>query len=104
MSRISITVTAAAVLALSGCSLSSSSSGKPTTPHPAASSSASTDRIAACTNAIVARQDSTSDNGAPECAKLSPDDYLKALQEAKRRGREGLQKQTGQASASAPAQ
>ncbi|WP_055490785.1 hypothetical protein [Streptomyces sp. TP-A0356] len=96
----------ATLLALTGCSASTSGNSKPTKPTPAATSSASakashTDQVAACTDAMVARKDKGP--GAPECTELSPDDYLKALQAANQRGQDAIQQQIDGASASAVA-
>lgn len=81
----------AASLALAGCSSSNEHSTHPkATPSAtptAATSKPTADAISACTDAIVAGKDSS----APECASLSPDDYLKALQAANKRGRDALQ-------------
>ncbi|WP_210594820.1 hypothetical protein [Streptomyces scabiei] len=41
------------------------------------------------------------DSSAPECADLSPDDYLDALQDANQQGRDDLQDLLDEASASA---
>jgi len=99
-----VTVTAAAVLALTGCS--SSDSSLPAKPTPAAASSAPAettspiaDQIKACTDAIAAGQDEG--DGAPECTDLSPDDYMKALNDANQQGQGALQKLIDEASASA---
>jgi hypothetical protein len=95
-----VTVTAAAVLALTGCS--STDSGKPAKPTPAATSKpklSAADQIKACTDAIAAGQDEG--DGAPECTSLSPDDYMKALNDANRQGQDKLQKRIDEASASA---
>ena len=84
---------AVAVLALAGCASSNNTSDKPTG-TPAATSAAPTttplaDQIAACTDAIAGGSDSS----APECADLSADDYMKALQAANQQGRDALQSQ-----------
>ncbi|MBP5926678.1 hypothetical protein F3K32_42485 [Streptomyces sp. LBUM 1483] len=91
---------AAACLALAGCS--SSDDGPSTKPTPAATSSApeqlsAEDQLKACTDAIAGGADSS----APECADLSPDDYLDALQDANQQGRDDLQDLLDEASASA---
>jgi len=92
MRRTTVAVLSAAVFALAGCS-SSGSSDKPTpTPTPPATSSAPTetpvaDLIAACTDAIAAGKG----QDGPECAGLSPDDLLAAVQGANQRGRDALE-------------
>ena len=91
--RYTVTVLIAANLALAGCSSSGSSDDKPApTPTSAVTSSApvappSVDQITACADAIAAGK---SQDG-PECAGLSPDDLLAAVQAANRRGRDALQ-------------
>ncbi|POX45452.1 hypothetical protein [Streptomyces sp. Ru72] len=88
MRRTTISLLAAAVLMLAGCSPFGSGSGTPSAPSPSASAGAAADaeQIATCTKAIVAAKNDTADNGLPECAKLSPDDYLKAIEDAKKQG------------------
>lgn len=90
MRHTALAVLAAATLALTGCS--NSDDGKPTKPTPTVTVTPSApaklslaDQMAACTDAIAAGKDKG--DGAPECADLSPDDYLKALQAANRRAR-----------------
>lgn len=92
MRRTALALLAAATLALAGCSSSGSDDSPASTPTPSVTPSASTqplvaDQIAACTDAIAAGKDSS----APECADLSPDDYLKALRASNQRGRDALQ-------------
>lgn len=100
MRRTALALLAACTLALTGCS-TSSDDGKPTKPSPSATSSAPAkshaDELAACTDAIAAGKDKG--DGAPECADLSPDDYLKALQDANKRGRGALESAIASASA-----
>jgi hypothetical protein len=101
--RRTLTATAAvlAALILPGCSTHTSTPPK-ATPHTTPSASAKTstaDAIAACTDAIADGKDQG--DGAPECADLSPDDYLKALQAANQKGRSKLQQEIDGASASA---
>jgi hypothetical protein len=98
MRRTTAAILLAAGLALAGCSTSSSEG--PAKPTPAATSSApakqsKTEHLAACTDAIVAGEDSS----APECADLSSDDYLKALQAANEQGRDALESAIASASA-----
>lgn len=92
----------AACLALAGCSSSDSDQSDQPTDTPAAATSApaaapAADPVAACADAITAGGDST----APECADLSPDDYMKAIQGANQDGRDALQDLLDEASASA---
>jgi hypothetical protein len=85
-------------LVLAGCS-TSSSEGPAKSPSAATSSApvkqSRTEQLAACTDAIVAGEDSS----APECADLSSDDYLKALQAANKQGRDALESAIASASA-----
>ncbi|MEE1838085.1 hypothetical protein [Streptomyces sp. SP17KL33] len=92
---------AAACLALAGCS-SSDDDDTSTKPTPAATSSApeqlsAEEQIKACTDAIA----DGADSNAPECADLSPDDYLDAMQDANQQGRDELQDLIDEASADA---
>ncbi|MFJ8358144.1 hypothetical protein [Streptomyces sp. NPDC093984] len=90
MRRHTISLLAAAVLMLTGCSDLGSGSDGSSAPSPSATAGAAdaahAERIATCTKAIVAAKNDTADNGLPECAKLSPDDYLKAIEDAKKQG------------------
>ncbi|MDF3146441.1 MULTISPECIES: hypothetical protein [unclassified Streptomyces] len=92
----------AACPALAGCSISDSDKPEPAKSTLAATSGApvelsAADRIKACTDAIAAGSDSS----APECADLSADDYMKALQDANQQGRDALQDLIDEAPASA---
>ena len=80
-----------ACLTLAGCSDAGGGEDKPAL-TPSATSSAPTtpplaDQIAACTDALAAGK---SQDG-PECARLSPDDLLTAVQDSNQRGRDALQ-------------
>lgn len=91
MRRHTISLLAAAVLMLTGCSALGSGSDESSAPSPSATAGAADDaaraeRIATCTKAIVAAKNDTADDGLPQCAKLSPDDYLKAIEDAKKQG------------------
>lgn len=86
-----VSLLAAAVFTLTGCALTGSGGDKPATPNPGATSNAPADaartkEIAACRDAIIAGKNDSTDNGLPECTKLSADDYLKALKAADGRG------------------
>jgi pectin methylesterase-like acyl-CoA thioesterase len=102
MRRATTVALLASGLALAGCS-SAPDNGKPAKPTPAVTSSAPTkshaEQLAACTDAIAAGKDEG--DGAPECAPLSADDYLKALQGANERGRDAFQSAIASASAAA---
>ncbi|MEU8589198.1 hypothetical protein AB0C59_19655 [Streptomyces sp. NPDC048664] len=92
----------AAVLTLTGCSLAGSGGDGPAKPGSGASAAAAgAEQIAACRDAIVAQKDNSADNGLPQCAQLSPDDYLKALKEADQQGKGTVQKAPAQDSTSA---
>ncbi|MFE6939546.1 hypothetical protein [Streptomyces chartreusis] len=100
--RATATLLTAACLALVGCSSSDSDKPEPAKSTPAATSSApaelsAADQIKACTDAIAAG----ADDSAPECADLSADDYMKALQDANQQGRDALQDLIDAASESA---
>ena len=87
----------AATLTLAGCSTSSNDGPAKSTPAATSSTPATqshADQLAACTDAIVAGEDS----GASECADLSSDDYLKALQAANEQGRDALESAIASAS------
>lgn len=91
MRRTTTALLAVTALALAGCSSSGSGEDKPT-PTAAATSSAPTtpllaDQIAACTDAIAAGRG----QDGPECAGLSPDDLLTAVQDSNQRGRDALE-------------
>jgi hypothetical protein len=83
------TTVLAAVLLLAGaavgCTSSKPAPGPTATVTKTASAAPTVDAIAACTDAIAAGKDKG--DGAAECADLSPDDYLEALQTANRRAR-----------------
>jgi uncharacterized lipoprotein YajG len=85
-----ICLTAAAILALAGCSSSDSTKPEKSSPTAVPSSApaklSAAEQLKACTDAIAGGQDSS----APECADLSSDDYLKALQDANQQGRDAL--------------
>jgi len=91
MRRIAVALLAAVTFALAGCS--SSSGDKPaSTPTPSVTPAAPTevpvaDQIAACTDAIAAGKG----QDGPECAGLSPDDLLTAVQDSNQRGRDALE-------------
>jgi hypothetical protein len=101
MRHTTISMLAVAVFTLTGCSLSGSGSDKPAAPTSNASAGAAqTEQIAECRDAIVASKNDSADNGLPQCTKLSPDDYLKALKEADKQGQKAVHKATDEASAS----
>lgn len=89
----------AALLTLSGCSLVGGSDGstKPSTGTNASAAAADTQQIAACRDAIVAQKNDSADNGLPQCTKLSPDEYLKALKEADQKGKDAAGKESASA-------
>lgn len=80
-----------ACLTLAGCSDAGGGEDKPTPAASATMSAPATppvaDQIAACTDAIAAGK---SQDG-PECASLSPDDLLTAVQDSNQRGRDALE-------------
>lgn len=91
--------TAAAILAtallLAGCSSSNPApkTDTPTTTAPAANDTPSkADAIAACEQII----ETTHDTSASECTGLAPDDYLTAIQQANKAGRDKLLNGAGQ--------
>ncbi|MGV9247149.1 hypothetical protein [Streptomyces sp. NPDC003710] len=90
MRRTCISILATAALMLTGCSNSDSGSDKPSAPSPAGTAGSASDpararQIAACAAAIAAAKNDSADSGLPQCAKLSPDDYLKAIKDANKR-------------------
>lgn len=93
----------AALFTLTGCSLVGGGDGstKPGTGTNASAAAASTEQIAACRDAIIAQKNDSADNGLPQCTKLSPSDYLKALKEADQKGSDAARKATDKESASA---
>ncbi|MEU6370040.1 hypothetical protein ABZ876_31040 [Streptomyces sp. NPDC046931] len=88
MRRTCISILAAtAALTLTGCSNSEAGSDKPSAPSPAVTAGSVSDasharKIAACAAAIAAAKHDSADSSLPECAKLPPEDYLKAIQDA----------------------
>jgi outer membrane murein-binding lipoprotein Lpp len=89
--RRTITLLAAACLALAGCSSSDSDGDKPAKPTPAASETptlSAEEQVQACVDAVAADPDGAEENRPAECAELDSGEWLDALFDGTRQANE----------------